>query len=62
MAAVYILYSHSIDKFYVGSCLDFDSRLSEHLSKKYAKSYTAKTIDWKIICKGQSSIVGKIFK
>jgi len=35
----------------VGSCLDFDSRLSEHLSKKYAKSYTAKTIDWYPIIK-----------
>ncbi len=48
MAFVYILYSKSIDRFYVGSCFDLDSRLREHNTKKYPNSYTAKTDDWEI--------------
>jgi len=46
MASVYILYSISLDKYYIGSCKDLKLRLEEHSSKKYELSYTAKAEDW----------------
>ncbi len=46
MCAVNILYSKSIDKFYIGSCVNLDERLNEHTTKKYSGSYTAKVDDW----------------
>ena len=46
MATVYILYSQKIDRFYIGSCLNFEERLNEHNQGKYNKSYTAKTDEW----------------
>ena len=30
MATFYILFSKSIDRYYVGSCLDLEKRISEH--------------------------------
>ncbi|CAN5456565.1 hypothetical protein BH11BAC2_BH11BAC2_09890 [soil metagenome] len=42
MATVYILYSKSADKFYIGSTLDFDQRLDYHLNKEFQNSFTAK--------------------
>ncbi|MTI38526.1 GIY-YIG nuclease family protein, partial [Fulvivirga lutimaris] len=33
MASVYILYSQSADKFYVGSCLNLEERLQQHKNK-----------------------------
>ena len=41
MAAVYILYSPSSDKYYVGSCNSLSERLQQHKSKVFTKSYTA---------------------
>ena len=38
MATVYIIYSKSIDKFYIGSCKDFSIRLDEH-NKGQLKNY-----------------------
>ena len=46
MAAVYILYSISMDKFYIGSCLNLEERLDEHKNKEYSNSFTAKVDDW----------------
>ncbi len=46
MAFVYILYSKSLNKFYIGSCLELDERLNEHLNKQFVDSFTAKTDDW----------------
>ena len=46
MANVYILYSNSRDKYYIGSCKDFEKRLQEHIDGKYANSYTAHIHDW----------------
>lgn len=46
MAAVYILYSQSMDKYYIGSCVDFDERLEDHIAKVFKKSFTAKANDW----------------
>ncbi len=30
MATFYILFSKSIDRYYVGSCLDLEKRISKH--------------------------------
>lgn len=46
MAFVYILYSAKLKKYYVGSCINLDERLRDHLKKKFADSYTAKANDW----------------
>ncbi len=46
MAAVYILYSEKVNKYYVGSCRDISERISEHLSGKYIDRFTAKVKDW----------------
>ena len=46
MASVYILYSQKLDRFYIGSCLNFALRLDQHLNKDFIDSFTAKTDDW----------------
>ena len=46
MATVYILYSPTINKYYVGSCINLSERLIEHQIGKYKNSYTAKANDW----------------
>ena len=43
---MYILYSQSIDRFYIGSCLDIDARLQEHLTGKHHNAFTKKATDW----------------
>ncbi|GAB1346639.1 GIY-YIG nuclease family protein [Cloacibacterium normanense] len=48
MCFTYILYSESLDKFYIGhTCESLDERLRKHLSAH--KGYTSKVKDWKII-------------
>jgi len=46
MAAVYILYSEMLDRYYVGSSRDFATRLA-HLDKDLGRGFTAKAADWK---------------
>lgn len=48
MAFVYVLYSKFLDTYYIGSCVDLEERLNEHLSKKYTNSFTAKADDWSL--------------
>ncbi len=48
MATVYVLYSKTIDGYYVGSCIEFLSRFQEHLNKTYENAYTRKASDWKL--------------
>ncbi len=50
MPHCYILYSKTLDKYYVGSSnLDPVDRLDNHLSQFYgANKFTAKAEDWKI--------------
>jgi len=48
MAATYIIYSHSIDTFYVGSCLNFSERLKEHNSGVKMKAFTRRASDWEV--------------
>ena len=46
MASVYILYSQTLDRFYIGSCNDLNYRIEQHFNKEFAKSFTAKADDW----------------
>ena len=48
MAAIYILYSSSLDKFYVGSCKEITERVHQHLAKHFPEAFTAKANDWTI--------------
>ena len=48
MASVYVLYSQSIDGYYVGSCLDFPDRFQQHLDKKHGNAHTIRASDWKL--------------
>ena len=45
---VYILFSKSIDRFYVGYTENLESRLSQHNSHVFKRSYTEKAEDWEI--------------
>jgi putative endonuclease len=46
MATFYILHSKSIDRYYVGSCLDLEKRISEHNSGKHTRSFTKRANAW----------------
>ena len=48
MATIYILYSPSIDQFYIGSCLDLKQRLEQHLNKSYQVGFTHRANDWEL--------------
>lgn len=50
MAFCYILYSPSLDKYYIGSTSEaIESRLDKHLSKFYGTNhFTATVSDWDI--------------
>jgi putative endonuclease len=48
MAAVYILFSNRLNKYYIGSCLILEERIAEHKQKAYTNSYTAKSDDWEL--------------
>ena len=48
MASVYLLFSKKLDKYYIGSCLNLDERIEEHLSKKNRDSFTCKADDWEL--------------
>ncbi|MCJ8210335.1 GIY-YIG nuclease family protein [Mucilaginibacter sp. RS28] len=41
---LYIIYSETLDKYYVGQTEDLDRRLSEHLAG--ISTYTSKAKDW----------------
>jgi putative endonuclease len=43
---VYIIYSPSIDQFYIGQTCDLEKRVQEHNSASYINSFTSKTNDW----------------
>ena len=48
MCYTYILYSETLDKFYIGhTCENIDERLRKHLSNH--KGFTANIKDWKIV-------------
>ncbi len=51
----YILYSTSIDKYYVGHTLDLPERLRKHNTNH--KGFTGKTSDWKIFYSEQFATI-----
>ena len=48
MAAIYILFSENLNRFYIGSCAVLALRLAEHWNKSFVDSFTAKTDDWEL--------------
>ena len=48
MATVYILFSDSIDQFYIGSCKDLKLRLEQHKQNYFTIGFTKRATDWKV--------------
>ena len=46
MHYVYILYSPSLDKYYVGETEDIELRIKQHTTNFYKNSFTSKSSDW----------------
>ena len=46
MFYTYIIYSNTINKYYVGSCQDVQERLKDHLNSR--SKYTKQTKDWEL--------------
>jgi putative endonuclease len=46
MASIYILFSQTLNRFYIGSCKDLTYRINQHFNKEFDKSFTAKADDW----------------
>jgi len=44
---VYILYSKSLDKYYIGHTLNMDERLKKHNNRH--RGFTGKNDDWKVV-------------
>jgi len=55
---VYILYSPSLDKYYVGETVDLNERLDQHLREEFRGSYTKVAkgwrIEWHLTCSDRS--------
>jgi len=53
MPYVYILYSKSLDKFYIGVCKNsLESRIAHHNTRKYGThKFTARAGDWSLFLK-----------
>jgi putative endonuclease len=49
MFTVYILFSYSLNKFYVGSCSNFERRFHEHNSGQ--SKYTRAGMPWVLVIK-----------
>jgi putative endonuclease len=48
MHYVYVIYSASIDRFYIGETEHFETRLKWHNDSKFKGSYTSITHDWRL--------------
>ena len=56
MDCCYIIYSKKADRYYVGSCQDFASRLANHNAGTYGKTaYTSFVNDWELFLKINTS-------
>ncbi|MFT3795077.1 GIY-YIG nuclease family protein [Flavobacterium sp.] len=49
MHYLYILYSISADKFYVGETYNVSERIAKHNEHQYANSFTKIANDWKLV-------------
>ena len=48
MAAVYILFSKKLNRYYTGSCNDLQQRLEAHTNKTFKEAYTINSDDWNL--------------
>ena len=48
MACVYILYSNSIDNYYIGSCKEIKNRLEQHRGNQFETGFTKRADDWNV--------------
>ena len=48
---LYIIYSQTADKYYVGETDDPEKRLQEHIFHRYKKGFTKAAADWKLVLK-----------
>ncbi|WP_299363451.1 GIY-YIG nuclease family protein [Winogradskyella sp.] len=48
MNYVYVMYSNSLDKYYIGETIDLDNRIKKHNSGFYGTSFTSQVKDWKL--------------
>ena len=46
---VYIIYSKSINKYYVGETYSIEERLTQHNSKAFKDSFTTRAQDWIVV-------------
>ncbi len=46
MATFYVIYSRSIDNFYVGSSIDYEMQLEQHQKNHLPKGYKSGATDW----------------
>ena len=51
MAYVYIIYSKTLHRHYIGSCENLKNRLNEHINGAFENSFTSKAKDWELILK-----------
>ncbi|HBH06554.1 MAG TPA: hypothetical protein DDX92_08120 [Flavobacteriales bacterium] len=49
MAHVYILYSKTANRHYIGSCKHLSDRLELHKNKAFSKSFTSVYDDWELV-------------
>ena len=49
MHYLYILYSKSVSRYYVGETSDIDNRLSQHNAHYFYKSFTKSAEDWEVV-------------
>lgn len=49
MVYIYIIYSKSVDRFYIGQALDVEKRINEHNTGKYSVAFTKRAIDWNLV-------------
>lgn len=47
MYYTYILFSESIDRYYIGSCADIEKRLHSHNTKQ--NRFTKKGVPWRLV-------------
>ena len=48
MYCVYILFSFKLDRFYIGTTDNIDSRLAEHNNSEYPDAFTTRGIPWEL--------------
>ncbi len=48
MAVVYIIQDEETEKFYIGSCLDLQTRLEQHLQGISAQAFTVRFKKWRL--------------